>query len=60
MRSATGIQHEFNKFFTNTCTKLAKKPPAASRTFDSFSDKIDTIMLVDSIIINELKEAFFP
>ena len=60
MTSATGIAHEFNKFFTNTCTKLAKKTPAASRTFDSFSDKIDTIMSVDSIIINELKEAFFP
>ena len=54
MTSATGIAHEFNKFFTNTCTKLAKKTQAASRIFDSFSDKIDTIMSVDWIIINEL------
>ena len=31
----------------------------ASRTFESFLNKIDITMPADSITINELKEAFF-
>ena len=57
--SEIGIANEFNKFFTNIGPELAKKIPTASRTFESFSNKIDTTMPADLITINELKEAFF-
>ena len=38
---------------------LATKIPTASRTFESFLNKIDITMPADSVAINELKEAFF-
>ena len=31
--------NEFNMFFTNICPELARKIPAASRTFESFLDR---------------------
>ena len=58
--SEIGIANEFNKFFTNIGPELAGKIPTASRTFESFLNKIDITMPADSITINELKEAFFP
>ena len=57
--SEIGIANEFNKFFTNIGPELAGKIPTASRTFESFLNKINTTMLADPITINELKEAFF-
>ena len=47
-------------FFTNTGQELARKILTTSRTFESFLNKIDTTMPADPIIINEIKEAFFP
>ena len=60
MTSEIGIAHEFNKFFTNIGPELAGKIPTALRTFESFLNKIDTIIPADPITNNELKEAFFP
>ena len=57
--SESGIANEFNKFFTNIGPELTEKIPTASRTFESFLNKIDTTMPTDPISINELKEAFF-
>ena len=54
------IANEFNKFFTSIGPELARKIPTASRTFESFLNKIDLTMPADSITINEVKEAFFP
>ena len=42
--SEIGIANEFNKFFTNIGPELAGKIPTASRTFESFLNKIDTTM----------------
>ena len=58
--SEIGIANEFNKFFTKIGPELAEKIPTASRTFDSFLNKIDTTMPTDPVTINELKKAFFP
>ena len=58
--SEIGIANEFNKFFTNIGPELAGKIPNASRTFESFLNKIDTTMPADPVTINELKEAFIP
>ena len=55
-----GIANEFNKLFTNIGPELARKISLASRTFESFLNKIDIKMPVDSITINKLKEVFFP
>ena len=49
----------FNKFFTNIGPELGGKIPTASRTFETFLNKIDTTMPVDPITINELRKAFF-
>ena len=57
--SGIGIANEFNKFFANIGPELAGKIPTASRTFESFLNKIDTTMPADPITINELKEALF-
>ena len=59
MTSEIGIANEFNKFFTNMGPELAKKIPAASRTFESFLSKIDATMPADPITINDFKEALF-
>ena len=57
--SEIGIANKFNKFFTNICPELTRKILTASRTFESFLNKIDITMPADSTTINELKEAFF-
>ena len=54
-----GVANEFNKFFTNVGPELAGKIPNESRTFESFSNKIDTTMTADPITIIKLKEVFF-
>ena len=59
MTSEIGIANEFYKFFTNIGQELARKIPTATRTFESFLNKIGITMPADSITINELKEAFF-
>ena len=56
--SEIGIANEFNNFFTNIGPELAKKIPTASRTFESFLNKIDAKIPADPVTINELKEAF--
>ena len=57
--SEIGIANEFNKFLTKIGPELAEKIPTASRTFESFLNKIDTTMPADPVTINELKEDFF-
>ena len=57
--SEIGIANGFNKFFTMIGPELAEKIPNASRTFESFLNKIDTTMPADPVTINELKEDFF-
>ena len=42
--SEIGIANKFNKFFTNIGPELAGRIPTASRTFESFLNKIDTTM----------------
>ena len=59
MTSEIGIANEFNKFFTKIGPELAEKTPTASRTFESFLNKIDTAMPADPVTIKELKQAFF-
>ena len=59
MTSEIGVANEFNKFFTNIGPVLAVKIPTASRTFESFLNKIDTTISSDPITINKLKEVFF-
>ena len=53
------IANEFDTFFTNIDAELAKKVPNASKQFESYSKKVETTMLTDSLTINEIKEAFF-
>ena len=53
------MANEFNSFFTNIGTELAKNIPNASRPFESYVKKADTIMPTDSLTINEVKLAFF-
>ena len=53
-----GVANEFNKFFTNVGPKLAGKIRNASRTFESFLNKIDTTMTADPVTIIKLKEVF--
>ena len=60
MRSESAAANEFNTFFTNIGPKLSKKIPIASRTFESFLNEKEKIMLADSVTIKELKEAHFP
>ena len=59
LTSKIGIVNEFNKFFTYIGPELARKISVASTTFESFLNKIDITIPVDSITINELKEVFF-
>ena len=58
MTSEIDIANEFNKFFTNIGPVLVEEIPTASRTFESFLNKIDTTIPAVPVIINELKEAF--
>ena len=50
--SEIGIANEFYKFFTNIGQELALKSPTATRTFESFLNKIGITMPADSITIN--------
>ena len=50
--SEIGIATEFNKVFVKIGLELTRNIPAASKTFESFLNKIDTTMPADSIIIN--------
>ena len=45
--------------FLQTLVQSWLKVPTASKTFESFFNKIDTRMPADPITINELKEVFF-
>ena len=51
MTNEIGIANEFNKFFRNIGPELAGKILTTSRTFESFSNKIDIKMPADSITI---------
>ena len=51
--------NEFNAFFTNIGSKLASKIPNASATFESYINKLDSIMETKRLVMNELKDDFF-
>ena len=51
MTNEIGIANEFNKFFRNIGPELAGKILTTSRTFESFSNKIDIKMPADSSTI---------
>ena len=53
------IANEFNAFFTNIGSKLARKIPNASTTFESYINKPDSTMKTKQLSMNELKDAFF-
>ena len=53
------IANEFNAFFTNIGSKLASKIPNASKTFETYINKPDSIMETKQLSMNELKDAFF-
>ena len=51
--------HEFNAFFTNIGSELASKTPNASRTFESYIYKPESVMETKQFWINKLENAFF-
>ena len=53
------IENEFNTFFTNIGSEMAKTIPNVSRPFESYIKKVEATMPTDSLTINEVKEAFF-
>ena len=53
------IANEFTSFFTNIGRKLASKIPNASKTFESYISKPDSIMKTKQLSMNELKDDFF-
>ena len=53
------IANEFNTFFTNIGSEMAKTIPNASRPFESYIKKVEATMPTDSLTINEVKGAFF-
>ena len=53
------LQNEFNAFFTNIGSKLASKIPNASKTFETYINKPNSIMETKRLSMNELKDAFF-
>ena len=57
--SEIGLANHCNKFFTNIGPELARNILTASRTFESFLNKIYIAMPADPITINELKSFFF-
>ena len=53
------IVNEFNAFFTNIGSKLASKIPNASKIFETYINKPDSIMERKRLSMNELKDTFF-
>ena len=53
------IAKQFNTYFTETGTKLAKTIEESSRNFASFLEKCNSTQAESTPTVNELKEAFF-
>ena len=53
------IAAEFNRFFANVAPILAKQIPESENTFESYLGKTSTTMQHESVLINELRDAFF-
>ena len=49
----------FNRFFANVGLILAKQIPESENTFESYLVKTSTTMQHKSVVINELRDAFF-
>ena len=58
MTTETGIAIVFNEFLTNIGPELAKKIPTASKTFESFLNKIHTTMPAVSGTTNDCRRVF--
>ena len=50
---------EFNRFFANVGPTLAKQIPESENTFESYLVKTSATMQHKSVVINELRDAFF-
>ena len=50
---------EFNRFFAIVGPILAKQIPESENTFESYLVKTSAIMQHKSVLINELRDAFF-
>ena len=53
------IGDAFNNFFTNIGQKLATKTPKSPKTFESCINKVNVITGSNTLLIKELKDAFF-
>ena len=53
------VSNEFNAFFTNIGGKLASKIRNAATTFESYINKLDSIIETKRLSMNELKDDFF-
>ena len=53
------IVTEFNRFFANVGPTLAKQIPESENTFESYLVKTSATMQHESVVINELRDAFF-
>ena len=53
------IAAEFNRFFAKVAPILAKQIPESENTFESYLVKTSTTMQHKSVLINELRDAFF-
>ena len=53
------IAEEFNNFFANVGSNLAKKVPNSSNSFTTFLNQTHSIVKKKSLSIHELKDAFF-
>ena len=53
------IANEFNKYFEDIGPFLPKNITDSTMSFESFLKRINTILLTQSLSINEFKDAFF-
>ena len=53
------IANEFNKYFADIGSSLAKSIPDSSMLFESFLKRVNTTLPSQSFSINELKDAIF-
>ena len=53
------IVNKFNAFFRNLRSELASKIPNALTTFESYINRLDSIMEIKQFSMNQLKNAFF-
>ena len=53
------ITNVFNDFFANTGQKLTSRMPKSSKIFETYINKVNTIMDSKPLLINDFKDALF-